>query len=269
MYPGTVPTFTAISGTTLVATDDHASRHNSEGSAITALATTLGTTAGTSVLKSFAAGDFPARINTGGTLKHTVVGTVNNSVIGTPTITLGSDAYGDLFYRSSDGTLTRLAIGTNGQILTTNGTTPSWGTIATNIVPKRCKARRSTDQSIANNTGSGITFETSDYDNDSMFPGTAGTVGIQTAGLYLVTGQVQWAANGTESRSMLLYKNGTAQAEDLRPTANSSRNTIQSCSYTLDFSVGDTVSMQVVQWSGGNLNVEEAWVEVIRLGDAS
>jgi hypothetical protein len=60
-YPTDIPSFTPISGTTLVATDDHANRHNTEGSAITALATTLGTTAGTSVIKDFSAGDFAER----------------------------------------------------------------------------------------------------------------------------------------------------------------------------------------------------------------
>lgn len=74
----------------------------------------------------------------GGTIANAVLigtsqitgGTVNNAVLGTPTVTLGSDATGDIFYRSAGGTVTRLAIGTANQYLTTNGTTPSWGTVA-------------------------------------------------------------------------------------------------------------------------------------------
>lgn len=73
-YPTDIPSFTPISGTTLVASDDHANRHNTEGSAITALANTLGTTAGTSIAKNFDAGDFAIRANSGGTLQETVIG---------------------------------------------------------------------------------------------------------------------------------------------------------------------------------------------------
>ncbi len=40
---------------------------------------------------------------------------------------LGSDATGDLFYRNSSGNLTRLGIGTTGQVLTVAGGLPSWG----------------------------------------------------------------------------------------------------------------------------------------------
>lgn len=42
-------------------------------------------------------------------------------------IAVGSDATGDIYYRNSSGFLAKLAIGSNGQILTSNGTVPSWG----------------------------------------------------------------------------------------------------------------------------------------------
>lgn len=48
------------------------------------------------------------------------------AVIGGVTMTLGSDATGDIYYRNSGGVLTRLAIGTNGQTLTVAGGLPSW-----------------------------------------------------------------------------------------------------------------------------------------------
>lgn len=41
-------------------------------------------------------------------------------------MSLGSDATGDLYYRSSTGVLTRLGIGASGKVLTSNGTTPYW-----------------------------------------------------------------------------------------------------------------------------------------------
>ena len=48
-------------------------------------------------------------------------------VLGGVTMTLGSDATGDIYYRSNLGVLTRLAIGTSAQVLTvTAGLLPSW-----------------------------------------------------------------------------------------------------------------------------------------------
>lgn len=41
---------------------------------------------------------------------------------------LGSDATGDIYYRNASGKLTRLALGTAGQVLTSNGTLPVWAT---------------------------------------------------------------------------------------------------------------------------------------------
>ena len=42
-------------------------------------------------------------------------------------MSLGSDATGDLYYRNSSGNLTRLGIGANNYVVTSNGTTPVWG----------------------------------------------------------------------------------------------------------------------------------------------
>ena len=58
------------------------------------------------------------------------VGTVTSGTISTgtvvddPTMTQGSDAEGDVYYRASDGKLTRLATGADGTVLTSTGTTP-------------------------------------------------------------------------------------------------------------------------------------------------
>lgn len=117
VYPAAVYSQTNVDGTTTLAGDDHAARHNAVGTEIVGIETTLGTNSGTSVLKNFTAGDFPARINssnvlqqaltgtitatsgtfgtvqiTGGTVGTalTVGGTVNTVVMGTPNITGGT-----------------------------------------------------------------------------------------------------------------------------------------------------------------------------------
>lgn len=47
---------------------------------------------------------------------------------GTVALTLGSDATGDIYYRNSGGTLSRLPITAAGSVLTSTGTIPSWAT---------------------------------------------------------------------------------------------------------------------------------------------
>jgi hypothetical protein len=65
-----------------------------------------------------------ASITTLGTI--TVGGLGAGAVIGGVTMTLGSDASGDVYYRSSGGILTRLAKGSDGQVLTLASGLPSW-----------------------------------------------------------------------------------------------------------------------------------------------
>lgn len=61
--------------------------------------------------------------------------TTTNKTLGTGTkVALGSDATGDTYYNGGSGTLTRVGIGSNGQVLTSNGTNPTWSSpSATNL----------------------------------------------------------------------------------------------------------------------------------------
>lgn len=133
-WPVSTDSFTNPAGTQTLASPDHAGQHSDINDLGEAVESVLGTTAGTSVLKNFAAGDFSVRINSSNVLQQALQGTINSSTLGTPTITLGSDAQGDVFYRSSGGTVTRLAPGTSGQFLKTQGAAanPVWASV---IIP--------------------------------------------------------------------------------------------------------------------------------------
>jgi hypothetical protein len=52
--------------------------------------------------------------------------TLTNKTLTSPVINLGSDATGDIYYRDSGGSFTRLAAGTNGHVLTLASGLPSW-----------------------------------------------------------------------------------------------------------------------------------------------
>jgi hypothetical protein len=105
-YPSTIYTQTDVAGTTLVATDDHAARHNAVGDELVAIETALGTHSGTSVLKNFTAGKFAARTigETFGT-NTWIGGTIGTTLIGTSTIQGGT-------VNSKIGLMTNGTIGT-------------------------------------------------------------------------------------------------------------------------------------------------------------
>lgn len=54
----------------------------------------------------------------------------SGTVITAATMTLGSDAAGDIYYRNSGGALTRLGVGTDGYVLTLASGLPSWAAAA-------------------------------------------------------------------------------------------------------------------------------------------
>lgn len=100
LYPAQIDTTTQLpqpAGTNTLDNPDHAGAHTNMSLAVIAIENTVGTTAGTNVLKNFNAGDFPVRMNAGGTLQQAIAGTFtinngtfNNAVIGTPSIAGGT-----------------------------------------------------------------------------------------------------------------------------------------------------------------------------------
>ena len=80
-YPSTIDAPTNPSGTSLLTSPDHAGLHTTINTAVVAIENVLGTTLGTSVLKNFTAGQFPARVNSGGTIVQTLTGGTINTTI--------------------------------------------------------------------------------------------------------------------------------------------------------------------------------------------
>ncbi|ANS04830.1 putative proximal tail fiber protein [uncultured Mediterranean phage] len=56
--------------------------------------------------------------------------TLTNKTLTTPVINIGSDAEGDIYYRTSGGAFTRLARGSDNQTMMMNGNVPNWETVA-------------------------------------------------------------------------------------------------------------------------------------------
>lgn len=119
-YPSAIDSFVNPGTSDYEDVISHAGQHSNANDAIEAVEAVLGTTAGSAVLSDFPSGDKAVSITGTVTLRNKTLGTGS-------AISLGSDATGDMYYRNTGGSLSRIPIGSTGQVLTTNGTTPSWG----------------------------------------------------------------------------------------------------------------------------------------------
>ena len=118
-------------------------------------------------------------------------------------------------------------------------------------------AEQTVAQSVPNNTFTKITFTTLLYDNFGGYSTGLSTYTVQLAGIYRVSGQIQWTANATPARFIRVLHNGTSTgllsvsdncSADI--TTSSALTTLVSCS------IGDTLVIQGDQNSGVALNTQ-------------
>lgn len=128
-FPTNLDSLTNPTGTDLLensnAALDHDLQHSNANDAIEALEAKVGAD-GSAVTTSH---DYKLSevTSTDKAVGKTATQTVTNKTLGSGTkVGVGSDAAGDTYYRASDGTLTRIPIGTSTYILTSDGSTPSW-----------------------------------------------------------------------------------------------------------------------------------------------
>jgi hypothetical protein len=107
------------------------------------------------------------------------------------TITLGSDATGDIYYRNSGGTLSRLAAGTPGQLLKID-TTPSWISLTADDVPETATRKWLTSaqkDALAGTTGTPSATNKYVTNDDTRLSGTFASLST--------TGNINlWTAQG-------------------------------------------------------------------------
>lgn len=152
-FPTSLDALTNPTATDKVDVVSHADQHANANDAIEALETKVGvdssavTTSHDYKLSGVADGDKTASLTgsetfTNKTLTSPILNTptVNGGTIDDSTLTgdigvdFGSDATGDIYYRDASGNLTRLGIGTDGQILQLASGLPSWASGATGTV---------------------------------------------------------------------------------------------------------------------------------------
>lgn len=127
-YPTSLDNFPNPQSTDLLdnssPTLDHWTQHANVNDAIEALEAKVGVD-GSAVTTSF---DYKLSevTSTDKAVGKTATQTLTNKTLTSPKVNVGSDASGDIWYRASDGTMTRVPIGTSTYVLTSNGSVPSW-----------------------------------------------------------------------------------------------------------------------------------------------
>lgn len=123
----------------------------------------------------------------------------------------------------------------------------------------RARAYNSTNISVVNaGSGTALTFDSERYDTNTIHSTSSNTgrLTCQTAGLYIITANIRFAANSTGARGLYIRLNGTTFIGDISiPTVPSPDNTDLTVTVQYELVANDYVEAVAYQSSGGALNV--------------
>ncbi len=167
---------------------------------------------------------------------------------------------GDIAYQSSTAnTKTRLAIGTNGQVLTVASGVPSWATPVGGSTFSGTMLFNTANISLNSGTTTTITWDSETFDTDAYHSTSSNTSRITIpagkAGKYMVIGDAMYTSNSNGRRIMTFRKNGTDVFDFESASPGSAELDIVGTA-VIDLVVGDYIEMTAWQNSGSTLSLQ-------------
>lgn len=152
--------------------------------------------------------------------------------------------------------------------------------IGTNVnnyrVPPACRIERTATQSINNATDTlvaftaGASFDTESPSDPMFSSGTNTTITIRTAGIFLVSFNVTFAANTTGTRFAGVRLGGGATQPSAQVGGHNSPGDVTlNGTFPMSLSVGNALTLNVYQTSGGALNVTSGFLSAVWVGQVS
>lgn len=133
------------------------------------------------------------------------------------------------------------------------------------------RVSKSGNQTIANDTGTVLSFDAVHNDTEGGWDGGSSTYTVKTPGLYLIHYMIRWApGTGNTWRQGAIRIDGTEAIGIDRRAVLASQTWYQQATVMRYLTVGQTVRIEARHTSGGNLAVEGAgWPQflMVRIGD--
>jgi len=150
--------------------------------------------------------------------------------------------------------------GTSGQVLTSNGAgvDPTFQAAAAGGTDRSVRATKNAAQSISDSIFTALTFQTEDFDTDTMHSIVTNTsrITLTTAGKYLVTARLSFVGNATGRRIIRLDKNGVVDTAQLEFATNGTNAVGIFFAGLVTAAANDYIEVFVFQSSGGALDVQ-------------
>lgn len=166
------------------------------------------------------------------------------------------DAKGDLIVATAADTVSRIAVGSNDQVLTADSSTSTGLKWAAPTAPSfvGCTLSTTAGQSISNSTITAVTFGSEDIDTDGFHSTVTNTDRITIpsgkGGKYLIYGQVRYDTNSTGRRVVYIQLNNTTDIAVGEDTPGASTKTTIKTSIIYSLAVGDYIRLNTFQTQG-------------------